>query len=168
MISETIKRLPLKELTEQEHRCFEMALLALNAGNYEDCERFTNYGFELDSAVKSGKIEKRYNDGSHYTKDEHGRFTGSTSSGGGSAVGSLRDSGSGGTTSFHSKADPMVEVMGSAEKSHPEEIKAYKEELNNLGVKLIRRKEETLAYSPSLVRGKPGKAYISEGASYSA
>lgn len=27
-------------------------------------------------------IEKRYNDGSHYTKDEHGRFTGSTSSGG--------------------------------------------------------------------------------------
>lgn len=29
-------------------------------------------------------IELRYNDGSHYTKDEHGRFTGSTSSGGGS------------------------------------------------------------------------------------
>lgn len=27
-------------------------------------------------------IEKRYNDGSHYTKDEHGRFTGSTSGGG--------------------------------------------------------------------------------------
>lgn len=27
--------------------------------------------------------ELRYNDGSHYTKDEHGRFTGSTSSGGG-------------------------------------------------------------------------------------
>ena len=43
-----------------------------------------------------------------------------------------------------------------------------KEELNNLGVELIRRKEETLAYSPSLVRGKPGKAYISQGSSYSA
>ena len=28
-------------------------------------------------------MEKRYNDGSHYTKDEHGRFTGSTSCGGG-------------------------------------------------------------------------------------
>jgi hypothetical protein len=83
-------------------------------------------------------------------------------------IGEDDDGGSGGTTSFHSKADPMVEVMGPAEKSHPEEIQAYKEELNNLGVELIRRKEETLAYSPSLVRGKPGKAYISQGSSYSA
>ena len=31
--------------------------------------------------------EKRYNDGSHYTKDEHGQFTGSTGSGGGSSGG---------------------------------------------------------------------------------
>ena len=36
-----------------------------------------------------GIIETRYNDGSHYTKDEHGRFTGSTSSGG-SSGGSLK------------------------------------------------------------------------------
>ena len=33
-----------------------------------------------------GIIETRYNDDSHYTKDEHGRFTGSTSSGGGAVA----------------------------------------------------------------------------------
>lgn len=59
MISENIRRLPLRELTEMEHRFFEMALLALNVGNYEDCEKYSNYGFELDSAVKSGRIEER-------------------------------------------------------------------------------------------------------------
>lgn len=43
---------------------------------------FTN----LENIRKYDIMEKRYNDGSHYTKDEHGRFTGSTSSGGGGAV----------------------------------------------------------------------------------
>lgn len=76
--------------------------------------------------------------------------------------------GSGSAGSFHSKVDPMVEVMGAAEKSHPKETEAYKKELDSLGVELIRRKEETLAYSPALKAGKPGKVYISEGASYSA
>ena len=36
----------------------------------------------LDLLCEYVIIEERYNDGSHYTKDEHGRFTGSTSSGG--------------------------------------------------------------------------------------
>lgn len=35
----------------------------------------------LDLLCEYVIIEERYNDGSHYTKDEHGRFTGSTSSG---------------------------------------------------------------------------------------
>lgn len=52
MISENIRRLPLRELTEMEHRYFEMALLALNVGNYEDCERYSNYGFELDKLTE--------------------------------------------------------------------------------------------------------------------
>lgn len=38
----------------------------------------------VDNSGQSGIIEERSNDGSHYTKDEHGRFTGSTSSSGGS------------------------------------------------------------------------------------
>lgn len=77
-------------------------------------------------------------------------------------------SGSSGRTIFHSRADPMAEVTGDAEKSNPKEIKAYKKELQDLGVELIRRKEEILAYSPSLRTGQPGRVYISEGASYSA
>ena len=47
-----------------------------------------NNGVEsVENSVKSGIIEERYNDGSHYTKDEHGQFTGSTGSGGGSSGG---------------------------------------------------------------------------------
>ena len=48
-----------------------------------------NNGVEsVENSVKSGIIEERSNDGSHYTKDEHGQFTGSTGSGGGSGGGS--------------------------------------------------------------------------------
>ena len=36
---------------------------------------------------RGGIIEERSNDGSHYTKDEHGRFTGSVPRGGGSGGG---------------------------------------------------------------------------------
>lgn len=90
-------------------------------------------------------------------RDDRGRWT----DGGGSSGGS-------GETVFHSLADPMVEVTGPAEKSNPKEVEAYKKELQDLGIELIRRKEETLAYSPSLRAGQPGRAYISEGASYSA
>ena len=39
--------------------------------------------FSIDKQNQNGIMETRRNDGSHYTKDEHGRFTGSTSSGGG-------------------------------------------------------------------------------------
>ena len=41
----------------------------------------------VDNQTANAIIEDRYNDGSHYTKDEHGRFTGSTGSGGGSSGG---------------------------------------------------------------------------------
>lgn len=39
--------------------------------------------FSIDKQNQNGIMETRRNDGSHYTKDEHGRFTGSTSSSGG-------------------------------------------------------------------------------------
>lgn len=38
-------------------------------------------GKPVDKSVGGGIMEERYNDGSHYTKDEHGRFTGSTGEG---------------------------------------------------------------------------------------
>ena len=114
---------------------------------------FTN----LENIRKYDIMEKRYNDGSHYTKDEHGRFTGSTSSGGG-----------GGKAAFNTKDDPMVEVMGSAEKSHPQEIKKLEQHLKDIGVELERPDKEKLAYIPALFAGSPGTVYISKGASYSA
>ena len=39
--------------------------------------------FSIDKQNQNGIMETRRNDGSNYTKDEHGRFTGSTSSGSG-------------------------------------------------------------------------------------
>ena len=44
---------------------------------------------EIQSLHLVNNPEVRYNDGSHYTKDEHGRFTGSTSSGGSSSSGGM-------------------------------------------------------------------------------
>lgn len=69
---------------------------------------------------------------------------------------------------LNSISDPMVEVFGAGEISNPKEITAYREELKELGVELIERDEETLAYSPALRSGFPGTIYVSKGASYSA
>lgn len=66
---------------------------------------FTN----LENIRKYDIMEKRYNDGSHYTKDEHGRFTGSTSSGGGSSSGG-KGSGSGNIHSNSSTTNESVQV----------------------------------------------------------
>lgn len=68
--------------------CYELALLALRGGMYEESERCLERANALDKRLRSGIMETRYNDGSHYTKDEHGRFTGSTGSGGGESGGS--------------------------------------------------------------------------------
>ncbi len=69
---------------------------------------------------------------------------------------------------LNSRADPMAEVYGSGETSHPVEIKQYRDELKKLGVRLIEREEESLGYTPALKSGEPGTAYVSKGASYSA
>ena len=69
---------------------------------------------------------------------------------------------------FNSKGDPLVEVTGAAEISHPDEIKRFKEELSSLGVELIQKETEGLGYAPAIMKGNPGTAYISKGASYGA
>lgn len=69
---------------------------------------------------------------------------------------------------FNSIGDPMLEVTGPAELSHPEEIKAFRKEIENNGVKLIESTEEKLAYSPGMRKGQPGTLYISKGSSFSA
>ena len=69
---------------------------------------------------------------------------------------------------FNTTADPMREIMGSAEKSHPKEIKALSEHIISLGAKLVRPEHEDLNYQPGLSRGEPGIVSISKNASYSA
>ena len=58
--------------------------------------------------------------------------------------------------------------MGSAEESHPQETETLIQELRDMGVKIKRPIEESLAYEPSVESGKPGTVIISQGASYSA
>lgn len=76
---------------------YALALLALNGRLYEESERCLARAERLDKRLRSGIMETRRNDGSHYTKDEHGRFTGSTSAGG--------SGGSGGGSAASGKSD---------------------------------------------------------------
>ncbi len=69
---------------------------------------------------------------------------------------------------FHTKYDPMLEVMGPAESSHPEEVERLIEHIRSLGARLIRPDHEDLNYQPGLQKGQPGQVVISKGASYSA
>lgn len=62
----------------------------------------------------------------------------------------------------------MREAMGSAEDSHPEEIKKLEQHLADIGVALRRPEYEKLDYMPAIFPGSPGVVIISEGASYSA
>lgn len=69
---------------------------------------------------------------------------------------------------LNSVADPMADVFGAGVDSHPKEIAEFKDRLNQYGVELVEKSRESLGYCPGLSKGKPGTAYISEGASYSA
>ena len=69
---------------------------------------------------------------------------------------------------FDSKADPMADAFGPGLKSNPEEIKAFREECKNVGVKIIEREHEALSYQSSPTIGKPGQLTISPNASYGA
>lgn len=68
---------------------------------------------------------------------------------------------------FNTEDDPIREVIGSAEESHPKELKKIISDLTKAGVQ-IHRRENAMGYSPALAPGRPGELLIEEGASYSA
>lgn len=67
---------------------------------------------------------------------------------------------------FHSKADPMYEVMGSAFESNSKEVQQIIDTLKEWGVK-VNYGSSTLGYGCTC-RGKPGTMSITKEASYSA
>lgn len=69
---------------------------------------------------------------------------------------------------FHSIADPLVEVLGSAEISSPRELRRYKRIIRTLCVELAYHSSEQIGYAPGLTSGKPGQLHITKGASISA
>ena len=73
------------------------------------------------------------------------------------------------TDMFRTKDDPMREVLGSAEESHPEKVKEILEYLKSVHVDVIIRDEnESMGYQPGLSAGKPGQIVLNKQASISA
>ncbi len=68
---------------------------------------------------------------------------------------------------FYTKDDPIREYIGAAEKSHPQELREMKEDLERSGVDITRR-AGAMGYFPGLSAGKVGNINIEEGASISA
>lgn len=68
---------------------------------------------------------------------------------------------------FYTKDDPIREYIGAAEKSHPQELREMKEDMERSGVDITRR-EGAMGYFPGLSAGKVGNINIEEGASISA
>lgn len=70
---------------------------------------------------------------------------------------------------FHTKDDPIREILGSAEQSHPEKVKEMMEYLKSVHVDVIIRDEnESMGYQPGLSAGKPGQIVLNKQASISA
>lgn len=68
---------------------------------------------------------------------------------------------------FYTKDDPIREYIGAAEKSHPQELREMKEDMERSGVDITRR-ADAMGYFPGLSAGKVGNINIEEGASISA
>lgn len=70
---------------------------------------------------------------------------------------------------FHTKDDPIREVLGSAEQSHPEELQQFFDYLSEKKVAVIRHSgNSSMGYQPGLRKGEPGQIVMEDGASYSA
>ena len=69
---------------------------------------------------------------------------------------------------LNSVADPMADVFGAGEDSHPEEIARFRHLLKDYNVELVEHEYESLGYIPGVLPGKPGMIFVSKGASYSA
>lgn len=68
---------------------------------------------------------------------------------------------------FYTKDDPIREYIGAAEKSHPQELREMKEDMERSGVDITRR-AGAMGCFPGLSAGKVGNINIEEGASISA
>ena len=68
---------------------------------------------------------------------------------------------------FYTKDDPIWEYFGAAEKSHQQELRDMKEDMERSGVDITRR-AGAMGYFPGLSAGKVGNINIEEGASISA
>lgn len=68
---------------------------------------------------------------------------------------------------FYTKDDPIREYIGAAEKSHPQELREMKEDMERSGVDITRR-AGAMGYFPGLSAGKVGNINVEEGASISA
>ena len=68
---------------------------------------------------------------------------------------------------FYTKDDQIREYIGAAEKSHPQELREMKEDMERSGVDITRR-AGAMGYFPGLSAGKVGNINIEEGASISA
>lgn len=69
--------------------------------------------------------------------------------------------------SFRTVDDPMREVMGAAEQSHPDELADIMADLISNGV-IIKYREGAMGYFPPALPGKPGNIVMEKGASFSA
>ena len=58
--------------------CYELMLLALNAGDWNGFDRLQNDVQRLDREIQRGRIEARSNDGHTATHGADGKFTGHT------------------------------------------------------------------------------------------
>ena len=95
------------DLWEYKHdlKCMKIVGMLLNgqpAGKIID---------EMQSLYLVNNTEVRYNDGSHYTKDEHGRFTGSTSSSGSSSGSVASGENIGAASHAHSRNIELEEMI---------------------------------------------------------
>lgn len=70
-------------------------------------------------------------------------------------------------TTLNTYEDPMREVLGSAEESHPEEFRKILSNLEQNGVTILRR-EHAMGYEPNPTPGKPGQILMEPNASISA
>jgi hypothetical protein len=127
----------------------EQELKAFCKATNQDRDRFREqvYGFGRSEAQKAVQAAKKVQ---------------GLTSGGGS--GTIREK-----YMFHTKDDPMREVLGSAEQSHPEELQQFLDYLSERKVNVIRRSgNSSMGYQPGLRRGEPGQIVMEDGASYSA
>ena len=69
---------------------------------------------------------------------------------------------------FNSIADPVADLLGSAEKSHPLRLKEITDYIKSRGGEIVYKNHEVLGYSPGLRKGQPGQLHIHHEASISA